>query len=214
MKLFRNLLLLLTVFLAWSCGQKQAPASFSLSAEELLDIAQEKDFLVAPSYVIDAMEKHNPDVLLVDIRPAAQYRIDGLKTAINIPTQNLMEQENLDRFENTEAAFVLYGNDTGEANGPWMLLRQMGFQNVKILQGGLQYLLAASDQYAAPEDLPPLQSETARYDYLALLDSVRVAYQEEMQIKADQAASAPRQAPAKKILPKRKAVEEEEEEGC
>jgi hypothetical protein len=35
---------------------------------------------------------------------------------------------------------ILFAEDQQAANGPWMLLRQVGIDNVKVLMGGFDYM--------------------------------------------------------------------------
>jgi len=76
---------------------------------------------------------------LIDIRPADLFTQGHPETAINIPARNLLDDESLELFDrlldNGQAA-VLYGSDELQATAPWLLLQQLGYQNIKILKGG------------------------------------------------------------------------------
>ena len=51
----------------------------------------------------------------------------------------LFEKENinlLEEMQNDSSIVVFYGNNRVEANGPWMVMTQLGFTNTKILLGG------------------------------------------------------------------------------
>jgi hypothetical protein len=45
----------------------------------------------------------------------------------------------LRELEENGMTIVLYGNDQLEANGPWMVFRQLGLNNVKVLLGGYDF---------------------------------------------------------------------------
>jgi 3-mercaptopyruvate sulfurtransferase SseA len=60
---------------------------------------------------------------------------------------------------------VLYGDDQLQANGPWMLFRQVGFDNVKILIGGYQYYSRHKENLAASKNDSALIFEIPRYDF-------------------------------------------------
>ena len=56
--------------------------------------------------------------------------------------RELLQKRSLALFQElksskTEAIF--YGADQLEANGPWMLMKQLGFDNLKVLQGGYSF---------------------------------------------------------------------------
>ena len=47
---------------------------------------------------------------------------------------------------------ILYGKDQLETNSPWMLLCQLGFDNIKVLFGGYDYMANEdTDCYDMPE---------------------------------------------------------------
>jgi len=76
---------------------------------------------------------------LIDIRPVDLFLQGHAENAINIPIRNLLDEESVILFdelrENGKDA-ILYGSDQLQATAPWLLLQQLGYQNVKILKGG------------------------------------------------------------------------------
>ena len=76
---------------------------------------------------------------LIDIRPVDLFLQGHAENAINIPIRNLLDEESVILFdelrENGKDA-ILYGSDELQATAPWLLLQQLGYQNVKILKGG------------------------------------------------------------------------------
>ena len=117
----------------------------------------------------------------------------------------LLEKDNLDIFEDTSFTYVLYGPDQLDANGPWMVLKQMGYSNFKILQGGY-------DKYLSGETVP--EGDLAMYDYDKILQEA-VKEISDLQ-KAVEAPPAPKPVAKKKVkvIPKKVVEEVEEEEGC
>ncbi len=197
--------------LLWSCGGgEQQKAAFVLSAQEVLELATTGAHRVAPAEVEHIIESNNPNYVLVDVRPVVDFERGHLETAINLPAQHLLEEENLSMLSNMDIEYILYGRDEREANGPWLLLRQLGLQNILVMTGGTEYFRAARDSTVT--DLPALDDEAACCDYAALLDEARQRYQREMQLDEPFAEPAPAATP-KKIVPKKKYVVEEEE-GC
>ncbi len=73
---------------------------------------------------------------LIDIRSNFEYSKGHIKNAINISTHQLLKNDNIEYFnelkENNKNA-ILYGKDPDEANSAWMVLYQLGYENVKIL---------------------------------------------------------------------------------
>ena len=76
---------------------------------------------------------------LIDIRPAELFSQGHPENAINIPVRNLLDDESLelfDRLSDNGQDAVLYGSDELQATTPWLLLQQLGYQNIKIMKGG------------------------------------------------------------------------------
>ena len=70
-----------------------------------------------------------------------------LPEAINIYKVNLMEDKNMEFFENLKEGnkkAILYGNSASDANVPFMILKQMGIENISYLAVGYDDLKAAN----------------------------------------------------------------------
>ncbi|MCB0497695.1 MAG: rhodanese-like domain-containing protein [Cyclobacteriaceae bacterium] len=80
--------------------------------------------------------------VFVDIRSIYDYEKDHLYGAVNIPIPNLLDkeiQEQFDQWKKDSVTVVLYGNDQLQANSPWMLMYQLGYDNTRVLLGGIKY---------------------------------------------------------------------------
>ena len=68
---------------------------------------------------------------------------------------SLLDKDNLKLFKQYAAdsiSVIIYGQSQLEANGPWMILKQMGYQNIKVLLGGYHYFTTGPlDFYDMPE---------------------------------------------------------------
>jgi rhodanese-related sulfurtransferase len=144
------------------------------------------------------------DFIVVDLRDQGEFVKGAIEGAVNIPVSSLMEEESLDLLKDESINFVLYGENPDQAYGPWLILRQMGYQNVKVLAGGYEAWLQQS--VYTPEE--------ALYDYAKVMEEERKKMEKEF---AESAKPTPPPPPKKKtvIIPqKRKVQEVVEEEGC
>lgn len=170
---------------------------FALTPEELLQTIREGKHMITTQEV----QSLSKDALrLIDVRSPADFAKGHLDGAINIPTQHLLDAEYRQMFHDADLVVVLYGNSPRDANGPWMMLKQTGAKQIRVLSEGVQ----STPEMAA--------LETARYDYAKIFEEA-VARE-----KASTAAPAPAPtatpAPKKSVKPVKKVVVEEEEEGC
>lgn len=117
---------------------------YILAPQEILDQISNKENEIAPALIGDILAKNNPSYVFVDLRNPYEYGRGYLGEAINIPVSEILAEESILFFEEMKensVTLILYGKDQLEANGPWMLLQQLGFDNLKILLGGYDYIL-------------------------------------------------------------------------
>jgi rhodanese-related sulfurtransferase len=118
---------------------------------------------------LDSLLKDNaPVVVLFDIRDHFVYGQGHIPGAENLSAQDLTKKESIERLEDLKdkgATVVLYGEDQLQANGPVMLFRQVGFNNVKALVGGYQYYFQHKDDLAASKTDTTFQKGVPRYDF-------------------------------------------------
>ncbi|WP_419902999.1 rhodanese-like domain-containing protein [Kiloniella sp.] len=104
---------------------------------------------------LDLVERlKNEDIFLVDIRNAQEYADECLKSSINIPIEELKDND----FENIRNKVVVFycrgGHRTAQATE---LLRKQPFKEIVILEGGLMawkaQRLATKKSTRAPMDI-------------------------------------------------------------
>lgn len=112
---------------------------YKLTPEETLTELSNKENEIPPGLVSEILSKKDQSFVFVDLRNPYEYGRGYIGEAINIPVSEILTNESISFFEDKQSnsvAVVLYGKDQLEANGPWMLLKQLGFGNVKVLLGG------------------------------------------------------------------------------
>ena len=82
--------------------------------------------------VADMLVKKDPLLQLIDVRSKAEFDKFSLPGALNIPLNNLLAKENEDILNQSQKMNVFYSNGTLQANEAWMLMRQLGYQNMFI----------------------------------------------------------------------------------
>ncbi|WP_298493733.1 rhodanese-like domain-containing protein [uncultured Algibacter sp.] len=163
------------------------------------------------NYFINLNDINNQDYALVDIRSAFDFEKGHLKDAINIHTPDFLNEDNLTIFKelkNTNKTIVLCGNNPQETNLPFLLLYQLGYDNIKLLTVDIDYnqnrLIAKNSEI-----------ETSKADVTAFIQE-SVKKQAEAMKKAKvvvkpkpKAVTAP-----KKIIPLKKKKKMPVEGGC
>jgi len=106
---------------------------FEKNTEAILNEVNNNSYILTLNQ-LDSIEQSQYQV--VDIRSNFEYTKGHINEAINITTHDILKSMNIELFdelvENNKIA-VLYGEDPNDANRAWMLLYQLGYENIKIL---------------------------------------------------------------------------------
>lgn len=95
------------------------------------------------NYLVTINEVYNPDYVLIDVRNQYEFEKGHLENAINIYTPEILNDENsglLDELKEKNKTAILYGNNPDEVNAPFLLLYQLGYENIKLLAIENSYL--------------------------------------------------------------------------
>ncbi len=137
---------------------------YKLSAEELLAEANTRTQYVTPDAVADMIIKKDPVLNLIDVRSQDDFEKFSLPGAINIPANDLLSEKYTDILNQDVKMNVFYSNGTLIANEAWMVLRQLGYENNYVLEGGLNYWFDAILNPQKPVSTSS-DEEFAKYDF-------------------------------------------------
>ncbi len=143
---------------------KNTTTPYKLSAEQILDELKSGTQYLEPEQVAQMLVEKDPYLQLVDIRPLNEFEKFSLQGAVSIPIDNLLSPDFVETFDQDTKMNVFYGNGTTQANEAWMLLRQLGYKNIYVLRGGLNYWAEAILNPAAPSS-GSSNDDLARYDF-------------------------------------------------
>lgn len=104
-------------------------------------------FQATPQSVAKAILNKDQSIVLVDVRSQFDFAKGHLPDAKNIYKVNLINDENMDFFlalKETNKKAILYGSSASEANVPFMILKQMGIENIGYLAVGYDDLKAGN----------------------------------------------------------------------
>ncbi len=105
--------------------------------EEVHTMLLEKTYFLPVLDVAKMLVENHPSIQLIDIRLRNEFEKFHLPGAINIPMDELMNPTSKKIFSNDRVKHVLYGNGTVKATQCWMLLKRLGYNEIYVLQGGL-----------------------------------------------------------------------------
>lgn len=172
-KIILTLLFVLIVLVFLFSGRNQI--RYSLSAEEVIQEIMEEDYEISPREAVAFVDSEIKTTVFIDLRDPLLYHKGHLDKAVNIPSWKLLDRhfmKMLRNFHEEGMTIVLYGQDHREAVGPFLFLRQTGFNRLKILTGGYDYFNRAAATGKGVEELPKLVPEEPRYDFAALIEEM------------------------------------------
>lgn len=112
---------------------KQPQYVFDKNSASTLERIVKHDYVLSKT---DLKKLSVSEYQLVDLRSNYEYEKGHLSTSINIPTQAVIDDDNMaffNRMSENNKTLILYGEHPNNANSVWMFLYQMGYENVKIL---------------------------------------------------------------------------------
>jgi rhodanese-related sulfurtransferase len=147
---------------------------YRLNPQQTLDAIVESPEEIYPEDVRNFAEFKETGYVIVDLRSPYEFVKGNIPGSVNIPSNALLDKESLKAFEKyvqDSLTVILIAETQSEANGPWMLLRQLGYNNLKVMLGGWNYYANPTDPNDMPE-IPPYMVEKARFDFMAIMDSL------------------------------------------
>ena len=177
---------------------------YALTPQQTIEKLKSLNNEITPLEVAKSMKVGGNQFVCIDLRSPYDFSKGNISGSVNIPANRILEKESLEFFDKNAgktATIVLYDENQSLANGPWMILMQLGYTNVKMMQGGWDFY--AKMNLESPDQNLSWQVETPKYNYAA--------------IKASSSQSVTSGTPAEKkevVLPEKKVKTKKVEGGC
>lgn len=130
---------------------------------------------MTPEEATEIVSNEEPGYQFVDIRNPYEFAKGHIETAVNISSKDLLADDNVaffDKMNKDSITVILYGYNQSEANGSWMMLKQLGYQNIKILLGGYGYYSGETYDMFSESEIPQYLVEEPKYDFAALMEKL------------------------------------------
>ncbi len=128
--------------------------------EKLLKEVMSSSRFVSPDLVARRLIDEDPAILLVDVRPGKAYTSYSLPGAINIPLENILSDDWKPYLDQNDVDIVFFSNDDLQADQAWILCSRLGYENLYVMEGGLNRWFA---QIMQPEK-PPVTASSDEFD--------------------------------------------------
>ncbi len=138
-----GVVVVLVILLLGFIFMKPAKYAFNTTLDKEINDLKVTEYQMSPQALAQAILKKDAALVLVDVRSPFEFAKGHLPEAQNIYKINLFSDDQIDFFKDLKKGnktAVLYGASAGEANVPFMILKQMGIDNVKYLNVGYEHM--------------------------------------------------------------------------
>ena len=135
--IFFVVLIILGAFGAFIIETTQKDPFDKVQPCDLIDIISQTNKYVTTDELARKIMSDDPTITLIDLRSKAEYEKYSLTGAINIPLENLADEQYKDVLNQDVRTIIFYSNSSDLAVKAWMLTSRLTYKNIFILKGGL-----------------------------------------------------------------------------
>jgi rhodanese-related sulfurtransferase len=135
----------------------------------LLSAITEKSRYLSADQVTHRIIENDPTLMLIDLRPAEQFKTFALPGAINIQPESLLSAETIELLNQPGKDKVLYANSDIPTEKAWLIGTRYSINRLYILKGGLNEWYAT---IIKPADAS-LTASSADLDLLSFRNAAR-----------------------------------------
>ncbi len=103
----------------------------------LLSAIAEKSRYLSVDQVTHRIIENDPTLMLIDLRPANQFKIFALQGSINLPVDSLLAGSTVEQFNQPVKDKVLIANSDLVSEKAWLLCSRNAVPRVYIMKGGM-----------------------------------------------------------------------------
>lgn len=141
----------------------------TLNADEMLE---QRWVQIAPAELFKTVYNQNINLIMLDVRPEADYNLYHIKGALNVPLDKLPRIiPDLLTEPPANSVFVLMSNDEAAATEAWKQLAAASVPNVYILEGGVNNWIAFFGENEGFESASSTSEDQLAYIFPAALGS-------------------------------------------
>ncbi len=141
---------------------------YEISPGDAILLASSDNQGVDASKIENLLSGSNNPAIIIDIRNNYDYARGHIASAYNVSAVELLTNDNidwLDDLKKNDTKVIIYGGTPTQANGPWMVLQQLGYSNITFLKGGYDYYLKYVAANNSNTTLEPYVAGKANYNY-------------------------------------------------
>jgi len=158
------------VFVAGLLTLRQPDIRFKLSPAQSVELLNDNSNSVTTEMAKTLLTANDGKTIFVDVRNSVAFDRGHVQDARNIPVRELFSKDNIAFFRELEKngqTALIYGETPQQANGPWMMLKQLGLNNILVYEGTFHQINptaedSASDQVSLLNEVPVIDTAALR----------------------------------------------------
>jgi rhodanese-related sulfurtransferase len=176
-----------------------------IEPKALLSSVVEKSRYLSVDLVTHRIIENDPTLMLIDLRPADQFKLFALPGAVNISPDSLFSKLTLELLNQSAKDKVLYGNSDLISEKAWLIATRNSINRMYVMKGGL------NEWYKTIIEEKPLNSaaSSAELDLLTFRNAARQYF-----VGAGETATTSFEKPKEKVQVIRKAPKASSGGGC
>ena len=120
-------------------SSKDPELKYTISVADMQKAVLDRADTISPEEAVKYLHSNSPEYRFIDLRNPQDFINGHVDGAINIPQHNILSEEYKDIWNDESKTNIIYANSHDQACGPWMLLKQLGHNNNRILMGGYNF---------------------------------------------------------------------------
>lgn len=126
------------VFVTGILTLRKPDLKYSLNPLQSLELLKDNANYISSDKAQTILAANDGQTIFIDVRNSIAFDKGHVKDAVNIPVRELFTKLNMEfinELEQSGQTALIYGETPRQANGPWMMLRQLGFNNIVVFDG-------------------------------------------------------------------------------
>ncbi len=129
-----------------------------IEPQVFINKAMSNERFISTDMIADKIINKDPSFVLVDVRSESEFAKFSLPNAINIPLDKFLNEEADEVINQNIVDVVLFSNDNFKANEAWLIGNRLGYNNLHILNGGLNEWFNTIISPKMPEETMPREA--------------------------------------------------------
>jgi rhodanese-related sulfurtransferase len=163
-EIFMVVLLLIGAIWAFTLDDVKRHVNEEFTPCQLIDLTAKADKFITTDELAKRLMNNDPSIVLIDLRKESQFAEYSLPGATNIPIEHLLDDQYKELLDQKTYTNIFFGNSSDLAAKAWMICTRMGYDNIYILKGGLNYWAETILRPVAPKQTAK-NAEFVKYNF-------------------------------------------------